>query len=465
MKSLASPSLWWLAAALAVPWMIDTVGSLPAAVPPPLVPPTAPPPLAQQVELPWTQSVRFTEGLTVRVGLDRPLVEADVWSERRLVVQVLDDGTLPSGRSGVTVMAVVDVSGSMAGEPLQEALRALHHTASLLEPHDELGIVTFQSAAAVMLRPTRVDRIEDLSKILLNVRSGGGTQIPSGIALASEVMATHQREGRVGRIVLFSDGQDGADASAAPALVAAALADGVAVSTAGLGTNVNDILLNRMAVAGGGRFHFLPDAAELASMLGKELAETRAVVAQGLEVFIPDHPALQVDEVFLRHAAPTEGGWTVPLGDLQRGESRKLVARVRWNGLAGLVPLRVQVRATTVTGNQLSQWADLPVTPSADPVAVAASLDDAVASLAAQAESHAWFERASLAWREGDVARAQQLAQQGQGALKDAGEAAAVQGAIARLGSFVQWAASAVPVGVRLESNFTEVSSSLDGAL
>ena len=149
--------------------------------------------------------------------------------------------------SGVLVL---DVSGSMHGEPLAQVLHSAKRLAEILDDTDRLGIVTFSDGASTVapltvLRDGKREIVAKLGKIEAN----GRTNIAGGLAQAALLFpprAANERQ----IVVLMSDGEPNVGAVTAGELSEAGKllkARDVAISTLGFGAKHNDEVLSAIA--------------------------------------------------------------------------------------------------------------------------------------------------------------------------------------------------------------------------
>ena len=106
--------------------------------------------------------------------------------------------------SDVSVMLVVDRSGSMDGTPMEHTKAAVMNFVKNTDPQTALGFAAFDSMAE-MITPLGANRTQLLSAVDA-ISAGGGTNIKDGLAVAGEVLSS-----ALGRriIILISDGSDG----------------------------------------------------------------------------------------------------------------------------------------------------------------------------------------------------------------------------------------------------------------
>ena len=167
---------------------------------------------------------------------------------------------------GVAMSLVIDRSGSMSGLPLSMAKEACKATVDLLKPTDLIEVIAFDSqpSRAVRLGPARAKT--RINSSIMRVRPGGGTSFFRPLDLAFEDISSVRA--RKKHIILLTDGNGGTDGVLE--LARMAFAQGISLTTVGLGEGVNWALLEAIASVGGGRFHRVADASTLPKIFSRE---------------------------------------------------------------------------------------------------------------------------------------------------------------------------------------------------
>lgn len=174
---------------------------------------------------------------------------------------------------------VVDRSGSMNGQPLEEALRCVTHIASHLTPQDDLALVVYDDKVDTLLPLQPMRSADAVTKAVADVQAGGMTNLHGGW-LAGAQQLEGGTEQTVSRVILLSDGQANhgeTDLSAIEAQCREWLGRGVSTTTVGLGRGFNEDLMIGMARAGGGQNYYGETAADLYDSFDEELALLQAM--------------------------------------------------------------------------------------------------------------------------------------------------------------------------------------------
>jgi Ca-activated chloride channel family protein len=193
---------------------------------------------------------------------------------------------LENERAPLAVALVIDVSGSMKGDPIAHVLRSCEIVASLLDQRDRLAVVTFADHAGVRIGLTTCD--DDGRKLvtaaLHGVAASGGTNMHAGIEAGAGLLATAPAGLRRAMVVL-SDGQPNAGLSSPDQL--AQLVTGlrpIGVSSLGFGIHHDENVLTAIATAGSGRYAYIPDPSVARVDLARAALAHGGIVAEQLQL-------------------------------------------------------------------------------------------------------------------------------------------------------------------------------------
>ena len=170
---------------------------------------------------------------------------------------------------------VIDKSGSMMNQydgrftKLEAAIRAnttMVLNKAQIDPYDEIGIVSFDTRANVLLNLCSIcSQKQQIIGTLQAIQIGGGTDINEGLKVARDVF-DWRRNGVVRRIVLLTDGHGGHPLQTAEDLKSR----GVVIDVIGIGSSpsmVDEKLLRKVAsvIEGEIRYRFIKDQQTLVS--------------------------------------------------------------------------------------------------------------------------------------------------------------------------------------------------------
>jgi Ca-activated chloride channel family protein len=194
---------------------------------------------------------------------------------------------------------VVDRSGSMNGQPLQEALRCVEHIASHLTPQDSMALVVYDDKVDTLLPLQPMRSADAVAKAVAGVEAGGMTDLHGGW-LAGAQQLEGGTEQTVSRVILLSDGQANhgeTDLSLIEAQCREWLGRGVSTTTVGLGRGFNEDLMIGMARAGGGQNYYGETAADLYDSFDEELALLQAMYLRQIGLKLMPAPGVIVEMI------------------------------------------------------------------------------------------------------------------------------------------------------------------------
>jgi Mg-chelatase subunit ChlD len=259
-----------------------------------------------------------------------------------------------SSRVPVDICCVVDVSGSMSAEAkiqtsegdgeshglsmLDIVKHAVRVIIGLLNTNDRMSLVTYSNQATLVFPPLNMNdagKARAMSQVG-QMNAYGGTNLWDGLQTAMETLRTSDREGRVGSIMLLTDGVPNLNP---PRGILPMLTKyqqntplDAAINTFGFGYNLESDLLEAIAAKGNGMYSFIPDSGMVGTAFIHSLANTLVQLGKA-EVEVSATENLAVMDPGTIPGAP----WPrlVDLGVLQFGASRSLILQAQVQNASG----------------------------------------------------------------------------------------------------------------------------------
>ncbi len=231
------------------------------------------------------------------------------------------------------VVLVLDTSGSMAGEKLEQARRALKFCVANLNDGDRFEVVRFSTEAEAMF-----GRLQDASKenrqrantFVDGLKPIGGTAIEDALLLALKPLAGRSEKDRPTMLIFLTDGLPtigNTDEKTILASVTKAIGDSsVRVFCFGIGTDVNTHLLDSLAEKTRAISQYVLPSEDLEVKVSNFYSKISSPVLAGLSLEV-DSP-VRVNKLY-----PTA------LSDLFKGD--QLVVTGRYSG-SGTVPVAIK---------------------------------------------------------------------------------------------------------------------------
>lgn len=239
-----------------------------------------------------------------------------------------------------SLQVVLDGSGSMAGDKLDGAVRALEATVARLDAKDNFGVVVFDDQASVVVPAGPLADKQQVIGRLRALRAGGMTDLAAGYLRGLQEVKRVAGDGG-STLLVISDGHVNRgllDRDRFAELAARAHDAGVVTSTLGYGLGYDETLLAALARSGTGSHHFAenPDAA--GALIASEVDHllTKTIQAASLTISFSS----QVELVQLYNDLPAQqigdGQVMVEVGDFYADEARRLLLRLKVPAMAAL---------------------------------------------------------------------------------------------------------------------------------
>lgn len=321
-------------------------------------------------------------------------------------------------RPPVNLAIVIDRSGSMQGQKIEDAKGAARQLVDQLEPGDRVAIVTYDWEAEVVLASSPADSRgkQAAHRAIDAITSDGGTNISGGLTAGREEVLAYRSPRAVSRIVLISDGlaTDGLTEPDELARLASATAEsGVSITTVGVGLDFDERTMARIAVSGAGNYYFAESSAMLAELFEQELGKLGATVATELRVRLAPARGVRVVEAYgYELEVDSDGAVWIAMSDLHAGETRKVVLRLHVDagGARELEVARVDVSYRPVGAREpehIAMTARARVT--TDERDVRDGRDREAAAHIERARTARAIDEATVLYERGDYAAAQQV--------------------------------------------------------
>ena len=264
-----------------------------------------------------------------RFSLFLPLAEADVALSLATHRPAGEDGyfmlTLSPGRTVARpqprdVTVVLDVSGSMSGEEIEQARAALHTLLGTLSRDDRFRLLTFSNAVRRFRSEWSVAdeaTLDDARAWVDRIGADGGTNIEAALEEAFGVESDGER---LPMVLFLTDGLPSVGEQSPERLAdrAEARAGRARVFAFGVGPDVNTHLLDRLGEAGRGSTEYVEPGEDVERAVGLLAARIRHPVLTDLEI---DGAPVRFSEIH-----------PVRLPDLFDGEELVLFGRYRGEG-------------------------------------------------------------------------------------------------------------------------------------
>ncbi len=206
-------------------------------------------------------------------------------------------------RDPINLVAVVDQSGSMDGEPLDLVRQSLTRMVGQMRAGDRISIILYGDDAHVFLKPT--DLASNRGKILsaiASIESQGSTNMESGLKLGYDTAFTDLTKFKgATRLMLFTDEQPNVgatDATSFMGMAEDASKRGVGLTNIGVGVQYDGALATQIGSVRGGNLFFISSPEDVASTFDKQLDTMVSQLAHDVRMTIAPVNGYKISGIF-----------------------------------------------------------------------------------------------------------------------------------------------------------------------
>lgn len=228
--------------------------------------------------------------VTIKSDLASPVMLENVQEKNYLKVSLTGFPLSATRRSPINLALVIDRSGSMGGDRIQQATEAAVMAVNTLSSQDTLSVVIYDDVVDVIVPAGKLNNKEKLiSQIRERLTPRGGTALFAGVSRGIKEASKYLDKAQVNRIILLSDGQANVGPSSTSELAELgkiAARKGIAVTTMGIGEGYNEDLMAAIAQYSDGNHVFVQNTDALEKAFAHEFGDVMSVVALDVMVEI-----------------------------------------------------------------------------------------------------------------------------------------------------------------------------------
>lgn len=349
------------------------------------------------------------------------------------LVDIKAGGGTAFGSMAANFGLVLDRSGSMDGEKMDNLKEAVGYVADHLSDKDLVSVTIFDDQVESLIPNQPAKNREEIKSKVARVIPRGGTQISDGLKTGmAEVKKGYSRD-RVNRVLLLTDGQTWDDEDACMKLADEAGKQGIAITSIGIGEEWNEKLLLQIAERSHGDSHWIQNPISILDVFRQEVEGMQSVAAVNLKVTARLSQGVKPVKVYstipmitdVSKKAVSGQGVVVDLGSLdgKKGQAVLLEARVPSQKAGkfrlGIIEVTYDVPSQGIKGKSIKT--DLFVNFTPDAVA-AAKVNAEVMNLAEKVSAFKLQTRALSEAEAGNIAAATQKLQAAATVLLNMGE-------------------------------------------
>lgn len=209
----------------------------------------------------------------------------------------------------LSLILIIDRSGSMSGEKLQLAKKAAAGSAQLLSRLDRIGVIAFDGFPEWVVPFQQCLAKDNVLNAISTIGAGGGTNLHPAMAEAYRVLRGQAND--KAHVIILTDGHSmpGDFLGLAKKMSDA----GATISTIGVGAEADKELLRKIASATGGRFYFAQSPQSVPRVFAREtvLANRSGMVEARFRPLVRGNPSEPILAGFSQEAFPPLGGYVI----------------------------------------------------------------------------------------------------------------------------------------------------------
>ncbi len=241
-------------------------------------------------------------------------------------------GTMP-----MNFALVLDRSGSMDGEKIENMKEAVGYVADHMSDYDSISVIIFDDQVETLVPSQSAKNRDEIKSLIAQVIARGGTQISDGLKAGMEELEKGYSLDRVNRILLLTDGQTWDDENTCLTLADEAGKRGIAITSIGIGDDWNEKLLLQIAERSHGDSHWIQNPIAILDAFRSEVAGMQAVAATNLKLEARLSPGIRPAKAFVTVPMITDvtgkavkgGSFSVDLGSLDGKKGQAVLIEMR----------------------------------------------------------------------------------------------------------------------------------------
>ena len=236
-------------------------------------------------------------------------------------------------RTPLNLALILDRSGSMKGDKLTFAKRAVVSVLNLLHDDDVVHLIVYDTNVSIIFENARASTRQHLYRVVDEIQTAGSTNLSGGIEVGAGLLDKYVHEGFARRMFLFSDGQANVGLKTRAELtnlVAGFNNKGIITDSFGIGADFDGEIMKGIADAGGSRFFFLESAQVIEPFVTKALVSVFDVCGSQARLIIRGQNGGIVTKIW-GHDNIVNGA---SLGDLHANNMRSILCEFTASGTA-----------------------------------------------------------------------------------------------------------------------------------
>ncbi|MBM3499921.1 MAG: VWA domain-containing protein [Armatimonadetes bacterium] len=240
-------------------------------------------------------------------------------------------------RSPLNVALVLDRSGSMEGDKIEQARQAAIRVVEGLEKDDRISLVIYHHEVEAPIPNRSAAERERIIELIKGIEADGYTNLGGGLQRGYELARKAPKMDYVNRAILISDGLANRGETD-PAVLARWARDqyvrDLPTSTIGIGTDYDANLMEKIAVSGNGGYYYVETPESINDIIAREFSSLFATVAEGSRLTVRPAAGVTLEKIIGFEVQEKDGEQRVDVPTLRSSDRKFLIAKLRVPALA-----------------------------------------------------------------------------------------------------------------------------------
>jgi Ca-activated chloride channel family protein len=255
-----------------------------------------------------------------------------------LLLEVMPTADLAKIQMPINFCLVLDRSGSMDGQKLNDMKNAAKLAVDHLTPQDSFALVVFDDKVDILVPSQIGANTLELKQQIEGIFARGGTTMSLGMQKGLEELQKNAHPTKINRMLLLTDGATVGDDESCHQAAAQAKQVGIPIMALGLGDDWNQALLDKIGQISGGGVDFIPtnNPHIINQAFARSVQVAQGSVVQNTQLILRLMPQVTPKQVWrvipiidkLDHHALSERDVQVNLGDLAKDEGQTVLVEL-----------------------------------------------------------------------------------------------------------------------------------------
>jgi Ca-activated chloride channel family protein len=234
-------------------------------------------------------------------------------------------------RGPINVAVILDRSGSMEGEKIEQAKQAASRVIEGLQDTDRISFVIYNHEVETPVPNRKAEDRDGILSLIQGIVADGYTNLGGGLQQGYKQARKALDPEYVNRAILLSDGlanRGETDPGVLSEWARRQYQEDLSTSTIGIGTDYDANLMEKIAVAGNGGYYYVQSPESINDIIAREFTSLFATVADSPRLSIRPADGARLEYVVGFETKAQDGAQVVEVPTLRSSDRKYLIAKL-----------------------------------------------------------------------------------------------------------------------------------------